>query len=70
MSDRIFSRVCTCGICGDATLTNESYLPDGWMITWEYSTTLCDNCVARWVAKWGKEPNYYMKGGEKELKLI
>lgn len=67
---RIFSRTCECEICGTMELTKQALLPDGWIITWDTSTTICDKCLARWVEKWGEEPIIYMRGGEKELTLL
>lgn len=66
----VFSRVCECGICGIGELTTHTLLPDGWIITWEYTTTICDNCLDKWVERWGESPAHWLKGGEKELILL
>ena len=63
------SRVQQCDICLEEKLTNRAVLPDGWIITWGYSCILCDKCMSRWYARWGEEPEYFMKGGEKNLEL-
>jgi len=31
-------------------------------VTWEHTATLCTKCLARWVERWGKEPDYWLKG--------
>lgn len=68
--DRIFSRWCTCDICEMEDYAYKAYLPVGWLMTWEESATICDECLVSWVERWGEEPVYYMKGGEKELTLL
>lgn len=68
--NRTLSRIVECRICEREEVTRESLLPDGWMITWEHSITMCDNCLDKWVKRWGEEPGYWLKGGEKELVLL
>ena len=70
MNDKVFSRICECYICEKEELTNQTILPAGWISFWEFPYDMCDECLAKWVAKWGSEPGYLYKGGEKELTLV
>lgn len=58
-----------CDICLTEEATNRAELPDGWLITLETTTTFCSSCLNRWAEKYNEEPEYLMKGGEREPEL-
>lgn len=69
-SDKPLSRFCTCDICEDEQLALRAILPDGWVILWETSATLCDKCLQKWVERWGEEPAIWLRAQDKELDLF
>lgn len=64
------SRICTCDVCDAKELTDKAVLPIGWVMTWEFSYTLCDLCISKFEAQFGEKPLFYLEGGEKELTLF
>lgn len=48
------SRVCECYICEDIEITNQDFLPEGWVILWDYPVTICQRCLAKWIVQWGE----------------
>ena len=65
----MLSRIVTCTVCLSEALTNRSELPDGWLETWYTLDVLCDSCLGRYIDRFGEEPVYLARGGDKDPEL-